>query len=328
MDRHRADGLRLGRHAVRRRQHSGRPGARDHDLGQQRVLDIGGAAALWADLGAPFDMAMALAQGTVEQRLHAIQIFTRMGAAAPAQKLVEDLRREGYRPDIPDEEMVGWTQRVRVPAVVTSERETRGISLVGISSEPVDSLKASLSTLSPDESISFPLAADPNLDVGGIDAGQKLFHMLDEIAHLWPFLPKAYPLESTTRLHHQHHDRKGDADEQPQETDDREEPNGKVGERVDAVGHVADALLKRPRRAPDLALATLERNRGRPDFARWRIQLPAAREAEEVDGLRAPRRLADESQHPALLSPAQLPPPYRHPGASQDPAWPETRRRL
>jgi ABC-type lipoprotein release transport system permease subunit len=40
--------------------------------------------------------------------------------------------RDGYRPDIPDEEMVGWTQRVRVPAVVTSERETRGISLVGI----------------------------------------------------------------------------------------------------------------------------------------------------------------------------------------------------
>ncbi len=40
--------------------------------------------------------------------------------------------RDGYRPDIPDDELVGWTQRVRVPAVVTSERETRGISLVGI----------------------------------------------------------------------------------------------------------------------------------------------------------------------------------------------------
>ena len=39
---------------------------------------------------------------------------------------------EGYRPDIPDDEMIGWTRRVRVPAVVTSERETRGISLVGI----------------------------------------------------------------------------------------------------------------------------------------------------------------------------------------------------
>ena len=39
---------------------------------------------------------------------------------------------EGYRPDIPEDEMIGWTRRVRVPAVVTSERETRGISLVGI----------------------------------------------------------------------------------------------------------------------------------------------------------------------------------------------------
>ena len=39
---------------------------------------------------------------------------------------------DGYRPDIPDDEMIGWTRRVRVPAVVTSERETRGISLVGI----------------------------------------------------------------------------------------------------------------------------------------------------------------------------------------------------
>ena len=38
----------------------------------------------------------------------------------------------GYRPDIPDDEMIGWTRRVRVPAVVTSERETRGISLVGV----------------------------------------------------------------------------------------------------------------------------------------------------------------------------------------------------
>ena len=40
--------------------------------------------------------------------------------------------RDGYRPDIPDDELIGWTRRVRVPAVVTSERETRGISLVGI----------------------------------------------------------------------------------------------------------------------------------------------------------------------------------------------------
>jgi DNA-binding CsgD family transcriptional regulator len=58
--------------------------------------DIAGAAALWAGLGAPFDQAMSLAQGTVEQHLQAIQIFTRIGAKAPAQKLVEDLRRDGH----------------------------------------------------------------------------------------------------------------------------------------------------------------------------------------------------------------------------------------
>jgi ABC-type lipoprotein release transport system permease subunit len=39
---------------------------------------------------------------------------------------------EGFRPDIPANELLGWARRVRVPAVVTSERETRGISLVGI----------------------------------------------------------------------------------------------------------------------------------------------------------------------------------------------------
>jgi lipoprotein-releasing system permease protein len=40
--------------------------------------------------------------------------------------------REDFRPNIPADEMLGWTRRVRVPAVVISERETRGISLVGI----------------------------------------------------------------------------------------------------------------------------------------------------------------------------------------------------
>jgi ABC-type lipoprotein release transport system permease subunit len=39
---------------------------------------------------------------------------------------------DAYRPDIPDDEMIGWTRRVSVPAVVTSERETRGIALIGI----------------------------------------------------------------------------------------------------------------------------------------------------------------------------------------------------
>lgn len=58
--------------------------------------DIAGAAALWAALGAPFDQAMALAQGNVEQRLQAIRIFRHIAATAPAHKLTEDLRREGF----------------------------------------------------------------------------------------------------------------------------------------------------------------------------------------------------------------------------------------
>ena len=37
-----------------------------------------------------------------------------------------------FHPDIPAGEVIGWAQRVRVPAVVLSERETRGVSLVGI----------------------------------------------------------------------------------------------------------------------------------------------------------------------------------------------------
>ncbi len=37
-----------------------------------------------------------------------------------------------FAPDIPADEMIGWTRRVRVPAVVLSERETRGVSLVGV----------------------------------------------------------------------------------------------------------------------------------------------------------------------------------------------------
>jgi ABC-type lipoprotein release transport system permease subunit len=40
--------------------------------------------------------------------------------------------RSGWRPDVPKAEMVGWTRRVVVPAVVLSERETRGVNLVGI----------------------------------------------------------------------------------------------------------------------------------------------------------------------------------------------------
>lgn len=37
-----------------------------------------------------------------------------------------------WRPDVPAAALAGWTTRVRVPAVVMSERETRGVQLVGV----------------------------------------------------------------------------------------------------------------------------------------------------------------------------------------------------
>lgn len=39
---------------------------------------------------------------------------------------------DGFKPDIPPAEMLAWTRRVRIPAVVVSERETRGLTLVGV----------------------------------------------------------------------------------------------------------------------------------------------------------------------------------------------------
>ena len=49
VDRDRADGLRLCRHAVRRRQHPAGRGAGDDGVGQQRVVVAGGAAAVHLD---------------------------------------------------------------------------------------------------------------------------------------------------------------------------------------------------------------------------------------------------------------------------------------
>lgn len=48
---------------------------------------------------------------------------------------------QAFRLAIPDEEIYHWTTRIVVPAVVISERETRGIQLVGI--DPKDELKMS-----------------------------------------------------------------------------------------------------------------------------------------------------------------------------------------
>ena len=39
---------------------------------------------------------------------------------------------QDFEPDVPDEELVGWAPRIRIPAVIMSERETRGIQLVGV----------------------------------------------------------------------------------------------------------------------------------------------------------------------------------------------------
>ena len=37
-----------------------------------------------------------------------------------------------YQPDVPSEDLMGWAPRILVPAVILSERETRGIQLAGI----------------------------------------------------------------------------------------------------------------------------------------------------------------------------------------------------
>jgi ABC-type lipoprotein release transport system permease subunit len=37
-----------------------------------------------------------------------------------------------FRPELPAEELLGWTARVRVPGVIISERDTRGVQLVGV----------------------------------------------------------------------------------------------------------------------------------------------------------------------------------------------------
>ena len=46
-------------------------------------------------------------------------------------------------------------------APLTKQYEEAGISIVGISSEPLDTLTTSLAKLSPKEPITFPLGADP-----------------------------------------------------------------------------------------------------------------------------------------------------------------------
>lgn len=39
---------------------------------------------------------------------------------------------QDFAPDVPAEELLGWAPRIRIPAVIMSERETRGVQLVGV----------------------------------------------------------------------------------------------------------------------------------------------------------------------------------------------------
>lgn len=63
---------------------------------------------------------------------------------------------DGFQPDIPADKLLGWAPRIRVPAVIMSERETRGVQLVGVNPEA--------------ESISF--LADVPIDGEGLSATQ------------------------------------------------------------------------------------------------------------------------------------------------------------
>ncbi len=39
---------------------------------------------------------------------------------------------EDFEPPVPAEDMLGWAARIRIPAVIMSERETRGVQIVGV----------------------------------------------------------------------------------------------------------------------------------------------------------------------------------------------------
>ena len=55
--------------------------------------------------------------------------------ADPSIKQAFQLPRE-FHPDIDEAQVIGWTSRVRVPGVILSERDTRGVQLVGV--DPAD----------------------------------------------------------------------------------------------------------------------------------------------------------------------------------------------
>jgi DNA-binding CsgD family transcriptional regulator len=62
-----------------------------------RQGDWAGAAKAWAGIGAPYQQALALAEGDDEARLEALRLFTELGAEPAAAKLRKELRAEGVR---------------------------------------------------------------------------------------------------------------------------------------------------------------------------------------------------------------------------------------
>jgi DNA-binding CsgD family transcriptional regulator len=53
------------------------------------------AARIWADLGCPYEQALALTQGDAAARLEALDIVDRLGATAVAAKLRKSMREDG-----------------------------------------------------------------------------------------------------------------------------------------------------------------------------------------------------------------------------------------
>ena len=77
-----------------------------------------------------------------------------------------------FAPDVPPNELVGWTERVRVPAVILSEREARGVTLIGI--DPAE--ERAISFLG---GVAVRGAALSGPDDGRILLGQELARQLD-----------------------------------------------------------------------------------------------------------------------------------------------------
>jgi ABC-type lipoprotein release transport system permease subunit len=78
---------------------------------------------------------------------------------------------QDFQPDVPEDELLGWAPRIRVPAVIMSERETRGVQLVGV--DPSAEAISFLSTVAIDgENLTDP-------DDGRVLIGRELARQLE-----------------------------------------------------------------------------------------------------------------------------------------------------